>query len=104
MAKIYRTISTTSSGGGGGGSSSPYTQLFNSTSDWGSASGGYYSISITQSTHEKGTSPSIQIFELVGSDYEQVDVDTVLVSSTGDITIKVTQTLDTRFAGKIVIL
>ena len=36
-----------------------YTDTFDATTDWGAASGGYYTQTITQATHQRGTSPSV---------------------------------------------
>lgn len=92
------------SGGGGPGVQSPnYVQLFNATTDWGSPSGGYYTISIPLANHAKGNNPVIQVFELVGSDYDLVDTTIFIDSGTSAISIKALQSPDTRFQGKIVI-
>ena len=64
--------------GTGGASAETYAQAFNGTSDWGAPSGGYYSIAVPFVTHGKSLQPVVQVFELVGSDFEQVDVETVI--------------------------
>ena len=102
MAHIYKQINAESPGGGSGDATT-YTQLFNASSDWGSPSSGAYSITVTQATHEGNIAPLVQVFEKVGLDYEQVEVD-VSVNPSGDVTISVTETNDGRFEGKIVIL
>lgn len=81
-----------------------YISTFNSTTDWGSATGGYYTITVLASTHKAGISPTIQIFELSGSDYDMVQVDRIRVNSSGDISIRVPETPDGRFEGKLVII
>lgn len=91
------------SGGGGGVQIPNYTQLFNSTTNWGAASGGYYTITIPQATHGKGGNPMIQVFELIGSDYDVVDTTIFIDSGTNAISIKALETPDSRFQGKIVI-
>lgn len=101
MAKSYNQINAT--GSGGSGSVSAHSQTFNATSDWSGPSGGVYSITVLESSHDKGTNPIVQIFELVGSDYEEVQVD-ISINSNGDVTISVTENIDTRFVGKIIIL
>lgn len=81
-----------------------YISTFNNTTDWGTASGGYYSITVLVGSHKAGTSPTVQIFELTGSDYDMVQVDRIRVNSSGDITIRVPETPDGRFTGKIVVI
>lgn len=90
--------------GGGGGTASRYTQVFNATTDWGSPSGGYYTITIPVATHGKGLHPNIMTFELNGSDYEMVNVDLVKVNASGDVSIRVLQSPNTRFAGLVLII
>ena len=102
MAHTYTYIDPLSSGGGGG-SSEAYVQSFNNTSDWGSPSGGFYSITILQSTHEKGTAPQVQTFENIAGSFNLIDT-SVEVNASGDITISVASSPDNRFAGRIVIL
>jgi hypothetical protein len=86
------------------GSQSPnYTQTFNATTDWGSASGGYYTITIPLATHGKGSNPVIQLFELNGSDYDAVETTVFINNSTSAISFKALQSPDSRFQGKIVI-
>lgn len=101
MAKSYEQINATSSGGGG--SSTPYSQTFNDSSDWTGPSLGFYTITILETTHDKGTTPIVQVYELISSDYEEVITD-IVINSSGDITIRVTDNIDTRFAGRIVVL
>lgn len=102
MAKSYNQINATGSGGSGG-SVSAYSQTFNATSDWSGPTGGFYTITIVETTHDKDVNPTIQVFELVGSDYEEVMVD-IIVNSSGDVTLRVTENNDARFAGKVLIL
>lgn len=101
MAKSYDQINAT--GFGGGSSASAYSQTFNDTSDWSGPSGGYYTITILESTHNKGITPIVQTYELVGLEYEEVETD-IIVNTSGDVTIKVTENNDARFAGKVIIL
>jgi len=95
---IYEFINADSVGGGGG----TYTQSFNGTSDWGAASGGEYTITVSKATHDKSLAPHVQVFELVGGVFELVEVD-VEVSAAGNVTIGVPDNIDTRFPGRIVI-
>lgn len=92
----------------GGGPTPPvqspnYVQTFNATTDWGSPSGGFYTIVIPVATHAKGNNPVIQIFELVGSDYDIVDTTIFIDNVTSAISIKSLESPDSRFQGKIVI-
>lgn len=89
------------SGGGGG---TKYNQTFNATSDWGSPSGGFYTITILESTHSVGTSPSVEIFESDSGDFVLVNVDEVRVNASGDVSFRVPETPDLRFAGKVIII
>lgn len=102
MADIYKLINSSNSGGGGGGNP-PYTQSFNIAS-WGTASGGFYTITIDETTHGRGLNPIVQVHELIGGVYEQVDTNTVEIDTLGNIQITVTENLDTRFEGRIIIL
>jgi hypothetical protein len=101
MANRYNLVNAT--GSGGSGDATPFTLTFNAAVDWGAASGGFYSIAIPQSTHDKSIEPLVQLYELVSGDYEQVDAE-IVISIAGDVTIKVTDNIDARFAGKVVIL
>lgn len=80
-----------------------YVQTFNATTDWGSSLGGFYTIVIPVSTHGKGSNPVIQVFELIGSDYDIVDTTIFIDSITSSISIKSLQSPDSRFQGKIII-
>ena len=101
MARIYKRIDPTITGGGGG--ASEYSQTF-SVATWGAPSSGEYSIVILAASHGAGTTPVVQVSELNGSDYEQVDVNNVSINPLGDVTISVTETIDARFDGRITIL
>jgi len=81
-----------------------YTATFDATTDWGAASGGYYTQTITQATHQRGTSPVLQFFEESGSDFVQVDLDEVKVLANGDVEFRVPENPDCRFAGKVVMI
>ncbi len=86
-----------------GSGTSNYQQLFDVTTDWGVASGGFYSIIIPGATHGKGLNPIIQVYELNGSDYELVTASISIDSSNGDVTLGVLEVPDARFEGKIII-
>lgn len=82
-----------------------YSDTFDATTDWGSASGGYYTITYLASTHGKGTTPSYQI-EITdgGTGYNRVEVDQVNVNASGDIAFRVPEDPDLRFAGRITVI
>ena len=81
-----------------------YVDNFNATTDWGVASGGYYSYTVLASVHERGTNPTVDVFELVGADYNKVEPDLISVNASGDITIRVPENPDCRFEGRMVIV
>jgi hypothetical protein len=82
-----------------------YPETFDATSSWGSASGGYYTITILASNHKRGTNPVVGgIFKESGSDYIQIEVDSIKVLANGNIEIKVIENPDGRFAGKILVM
>lgn len=89
------------SGGGGGGTLNKYETTFTVSSF--TLNAGMYEYTVLATTHAEGTSPTCQIFELVGSDYELV-FPAIIVNASGDVTIQVTGTPDLRFDGKIVII
>ena len=82
-----------------------FTDTFDATTDWGSPSGGLYTITILASTHGKGTSVSdVIVYETVGGDSEKVIPNEIFVdNTTGDVSFNVSQSPDGRFAGKVVI-
>lgn len=79
-----------------------YVQTFNATTDWGTASGGVYTITVASGTHGKAY-PNIRVEELISTDYFRAFVDDEIVRSTGNVEIKVSQTPDGRFAGRVII-
>lgn len=81
-----------------------YTETFNATTDWGAASGGFYTLTIAQATHTRGTTPQVDVFELSGSDYIQVETDELKVLANGDVAIRVPESPDCRFAGRAVLV
>lgn len=81
-----------------------YVDTFNATTDWGSPSGGYYTITITEATHNLGINPTINLFEEDAGDYLSVEVDEIRVNVSGDVSFRVPETPDLRFAGKIIII
>lgn len=80
-----------------------YTLTHDATTSWGSASGGYYSIATTASTHGRGTRPMVQFYETVGSDEIEVTPDrSLFTTSAGDHTFRTVEDPDLRYAGKVI--
>jgi hypothetical protein len=77
----------------------PYTDTFNNTTDWGSASGGLYTITFT---HSKNTSTLIvQVWDTDTG--ELVFPETIIIVDADNVSISVSETPDNRFNGRIVI-
>jgi hypothetical protein len=80
-----------------------YTETFNATTDW-TENGDYYTLTVDEATHQRGTSPTRIIEELDGSDYNEIIPDNLNVASNGDVTIRVMKTPEGRFAGRITLV
>jgi hypothetical protein len=87
-----------SSGGGGGGA--PFALSFNATTDWGTASGGYYIITVN---HNIGSSDLVVEVWDTTSGMVQVLVDQINQVTVNQLTLRVPSSPDKRFAGKIVV-
>lgn len=87
--------------GASAGAAAKYTSTF-LTSDWVGPSSGHYTLTITNGVHGKGSSPEVEVFELVGSDYEKVEIE-AKVNGSGDITLDILSSPDGRFNGKYII-
>lgn len=89
-----------------GGSTSPasirYTATFNNTTDWTLSSPNYIR-TILASTHGRGTTPNVSVYELNGSDYDLVNI-LVQINASGDVTLFVNSSPDTRFTGLVLII
>lgn len=81
-----------------------FTSTFDATTDWGVASGGYYTQTITQATHTRGTSPQVDVFEESGADFVKVELDELKILANGDVELRVPESPDCRFAGKVVMV
>jgi hypothetical protein len=92
-------ISTT---GGGGGSSSPYIRNF-LVADWSGPVSSEYTLSVPESSHGKGTEPTVTLYQTNGANYEQVEA-FIQINANGDIAVKVPETIDGRFDGKLIVL
>ena len=80
-----------------------YIKTFNATTDWGAASGGFYTIVVAVGTHSKGTHPILQIQSLSGADYVDVEVDEIRTTAIGNVLIRVPESPDLRFEGRLII-
>ncbi|MCP4695763.1 MAG: hypothetical protein GY862_02775 [Gammaproteobacteria bacterium] len=81
-----------------------YTATFNTTTNWGTASGGYYTMTIAAASHGRGTNPGIQLGRESGTDFIDFGVDEIKKAANGDISIRVTETPDGRCAGRAVVM
>jgi hypothetical protein len=103
MASVYKIVGSTGGGGGGGGGSLvKYSATFNNNSDWGAASGGYYTLTVLEAIHEKGPNPTIEVYEASGGSYENVQL-YISYDASGNVSLKVVETPDCRVTGKVVI-
>lgn len=95
-----------SGSGGGGGVTGRYVLTHNATTDWGSPSGGYYTISVSGVTQGRGNNPMIQFFEDTGGgNLIQVFPDQITVDNTnGNVTFRVPDSPDLRYAGQVVFI
>lgn len=74
------------------------------TTSWGTAAGGYYTITVTAATHGRGVSPTAQLFRSSGTDYLHEAPDEMKINSSGDVIFRVTEDPDERFAWKLVVV
>jgi hypothetical protein len=103
MGSTYKRVNQAStSSGGGGGSGTPYSEVF-SVASWSGPTSGFYTYTVLAIDHDKGTSPGVQLFELDGAVYGQVEA-VIEINGSGDVEVKVPSLPDNRFDGKIVIL
>lgn len=80
-----------------------YVLPHNSTTNWGAAVGGYYSIATTAATHLRGTTPVIQFYQDVGAGVlEQVQPDSSTLQTNGNHSFSVPEDPDLRYAGSVV--
>jgi len=78
-----------------------YEQTFNATTDWGSASGNLYSITVAAATHGRGLNPEVTVERDDGTNYIPVWLRHRTVKANGDVVISVPETPDLRFAGRL---
>ena len=84
------------------------TVTFDATTSWGTAAGGEYTITTTAAVAMGGATPEFTVYESSGDDFIKIDgIEAVVDGSTGNegnIAIRVNETPDERFAGRIVIV
>jgi hypothetical protein len=71
--------------------------------DW-VVDGSDYSITILYSVHQKDTTPSVVCFEEISPGVFEEVKPNITINTIGDIKIKVNQTPDLRFSGKLIII
>ena len=81
-----------------------FVQNFDATTNWGTAAGGVYTISYSAATHGKGTAPLAVIYENDAGSIKPVGADLRIDGTTGDISIVADETVDMRFAGRLVVV
>lgn len=85
--------------------STSFSKAFDATTDWGTAAGGYYTLTVLESEHQMGIAPSsVQLFDTTTGNSVDVDADSLSINGTGDIDIVVVEIPDGRFTGKINII
>jgi len=86
---------------GAGGGSVPYQGTILIAS-W-VLNGATYELLIPESSHGKGAIIAVQVFELSGGVYSEVEVD-IRISASGDITLIIQSSPDLRFDGKLIVI
>jgi len=81
-----------------------YVLTHDASTDWGSPSAGYYTITTTGVTHGMGNNPNIQYYEDVGGGalVEVTPDQSGVNSSNGDADFRVPDDPDLRYAGQVV--
>lgn len=88
-----------------------YSEKFDAVASWGTASGGEYTITVTQATHgfEASYPITVDLQEDLGTEFGQVPITTAgdikveIVEASGNVNIIVSEAPDERFAGRIII-
>lgn len=103
MGRTYKRIALNPNlGGGSGGSGNPSFSSSFTIASW-SLNVDQYELSIPEVTHDRGSNPLVQVFELDGSEFKEVQVD-IEVDGSGNIKIIVDSSPDLRFDGKVNII
>jgi hypothetical protein len=80
-----------------------FVKEFNATTDWGTAAGGYYTISVLASAHLQGVCCEAVFYRDNSGTFVHVMVDQHTVNASGDVAFRVPALPDLRFAGKAII-
>lgn len=85
------------------GASAPenYVRSFNNTTDW-TLNVDTYEIEVPASSHGKGINPQLQAFETNGGNFDEV-ICSMTIDSLGNAKIRVQQTPNLRFNGKLIL-
>lgn len=82
-----------------------YVLPHNSTTNWGAAAGGYYSIATTEATHKRGVNPMIQFYQDIGAGVlQQVQPDESTLQTSGNHSFRVPDDPDLRYGGSVVFI
>jgi len=79
----------------------PHIQSFDTTTDWGTAAGGFYTITVPAATHGKTAPSTIQFWQDIAGVLGLTQVDTVRRQANGDVEFSVPDSPDARFAGEV---
>jgi hypothetical protein len=80
-----------------------FVKNFNATTDWGTAAGGYYTITVLASAHLQGVCCEAMFYRDNAGTFIHVMVDQHTVNASGDVAFRVPAIPDLRFAGKAII-
>lgn len=82
-----------------------YVFGFDATTSWGTASNGYYTIQLTSVTHGMGSNPTSKLQKTVNTSFKDTfpDGGGVTTNASGDISFRVPESPDLRFAGRLIV-
>lgn len=80
-----------------------YVEAFDNDEDWTDATP-YWTITVNETDHGRGTKPTVQVFQKESSDYIQVSPDRILVDASGNVTMRVPTDPNLRFEGEMIFI
>lgn len=82
-----------------------YVFGFDATTSWGTASNGYYTIQVTAVTHGMGSNPTSKLQKSVNTSFKDTfsDGGGVTTDASGNITFRVPESPNLRFAGRLIV-